>query len=44
MLLLADHGGDETVRGALNDARRLREVARTFHPDRQVTARLNINR
>ena len=35
MLLLADHGGDETVRGALDDARRLREIARTLHPERE---------
>lgn len=34
MLLLADHGGDEAVRGALDDARRLREVARTLRPER----------
>lgn len=34
MLLLADHGGDETVRGALDDARRLREAARTLGPER----------
>jgi hypothetical protein len=37
MLLLAGHGGDEMVRGDLDDARRLREVARTLHP---VRARL----
>lgn len=34
MLLLADHGGDELVRGALDDARRLREAARTLRPER----------
>lgn len=34
MLLLADHGGDEMVRGALEDARRLREIARTLRPER----------
>ena len=34
MLLLADHGGDQLVRGALDDARRLRGVARTLHPER----------
>ena len=34
MLLLADHGGDEMVRGALDDARRLREAARTLRPER----------
>ncbi len=34
MLLLADHGGDVVVRGALDDARRLREVARTLRPER----------
>jgi hypothetical protein len=33
MLLLADHGGDELVRGALDDARRLREAARTLRPE-----------
>jgi hypothetical protein len=32
MLLLADHGEDELVRAALDDARRLREVARTCQP------------
>jgi len=35
MLLLADHGGDELVRGALDDARHLREVARTLYPVRE---------
>jgi hypothetical protein len=34
MLLLADHGGDELVHGALDEARRLREVARTLRPER----------
>jgi hypothetical protein len=34
MLLLAGHGGDEMVRGALDDARRLREAARTLRPER----------
>jgi hypothetical protein len=34
MLLLADHGQDELICGALNDARRLREVARTLQPQR----------
>ena len=34
MLLLADHGGDEIVLGALNDARHLREAARTLRPER----------
>jgi hypothetical protein len=29
MLLLADHGGDQLARGALGDAHRLREAART---------------
>lgn len=38
MLLLADHGGDEMVRGALDDARLLREVARTLHPERERLA------
>lgn len=33
MLLLADHGGDQLVRGALDDARRLREAARTLRPE-----------
>lgn len=33
MLLLADHGGDELVRAALEDARRLREAARTPRPE-----------
>ncbi len=33
MLLLADHGGDELVRGALEDAHRLREAARTLRPE-----------
>jgi hypothetical protein len=33
MLLLADHGGNELVRGALNDAHRLREAARTLWPE-----------
>ncbi|MGI9107171.1 MAG: hypothetical protein ACR2G4_13090 [Pyrinomonadaceae bacterium] len=32
MLLLANHGGDKLVRGTLEDARRLREVARTLRP------------
>jgi hypothetical protein len=35
MLLLADHGGDTLVRGALDDARRLREAARTLRPERE---------
>jgi hypothetical protein len=34
MLLLADHGEDELVRGTLQDARRLREAARTARPQR----------
>lgn len=34
MLLLADHGGDMTVCGALDDARWLREIARTLRPER----------
>jgi len=34
MLLLADHGEDELVRGTLDDARRLREAARTLQPVR----------
>lgn len=34
MLLLADHGEDELVRGTLADARRLREAARTLQPRR----------
>ena len=39
MLLLADHGQDELVRGTLDDARRLRDVARTLRPNRdQVVA------
>lgn len=38
MLLLADHGGDEMVCGALDDARRLREAARTLHPERERLA------
>ena len=33
MLLLADHGEDELVRGTLDDARRLREAARTLRPE-----------
>lgn len=33
MLELADLGHDETVRGALEDARRLRAIARTLSPD-----------
>jgi hypothetical protein len=33
MLLLADHGEDELVRGTLADARRLREAARTLRPE-----------
>lgn len=33
MLLLADHGGDQLVCGALEDTRRLREVARTLRPE-----------
>lgn len=32
MLLLADHGEDEMVRGTLEEARRLRTVARTLRP------------
>lgn len=32
MLLLADHGDDELVCGTLDDARRLRETARTLRP------------
>ncbi len=32
MLLLADHGEDELVRGTLDDARWLREAARTLQP------------
>jgi hypothetical protein len=35
MLLLADHGEDELVRGTLDDARRLREAARTPQPVRE---------
>lgn len=38
MLLLADHCGDEMIRGALDDARRLREVARTLRPERTRVA------
>jgi hypothetical protein len=38
MLLLADHGGDDLVRGALDDARRLREAARTLRPERAQLA------
>jgi hypothetical protein len=34
MLLLADHCEDELVCGTLNDARRLREAARTLQPVR----------
>lgn len=34
MLLLADHGDDDLVRGTLDDARRLREAARTLQPVR----------
>jgi hypothetical protein len=34
MLLLADHGEDELVRGTLDEARRLREAARTLQPVR----------
>jgi hypothetical protein len=33
MLLLANHGEDELVRATLEDARRLREVARTVRPE-----------
>jgi hypothetical protein len=33
MIELADLGHDETVRGALEDARRLRAIARTLSPD-----------
>ena len=33
MLLLADHGGDQLVRGALDDAHRLRAAARTLRPE-----------
>jgi hypothetical protein len=36
MLLLADHGEDELVRAALDDARRLRGVARTWQPRRAM--------
>lgn len=35
MLLLADHGEDELVCVTLEDARRLREAARTLHPVRE---------
>jgi hypothetical protein len=34
MLLLADHGDDQVVRGTLDDARLLREAARTLQPRR----------
>jgi hypothetical protein len=34
MLLLADHGEDALVRATLDDARRLREAARTLRPQR----------
>jgi len=34
MLLLANHGADELVRATLDDARRLREAARTLQPER----------
>lgn len=33
MLLLADHSHDELVCGTLDDARRLREAARTLQPE-----------
>lgn len=33
MIELADLGHDKTVRGAMEDARRLREIARTLSPD-----------
>jgi hypothetical protein len=34
MLLLAAHSDDELVRGTLDEARRLREAARTLRPQR----------
>ena len=33
MIELADLGHDEAARGAVEDARRLREIARTLSPD-----------
>jgi hypothetical protein len=33
MVELADHRGDELARAAINDARQLREVARTVYPE-----------
>jgi hypothetical protein len=33
MIELADLGHDEAVRGAMEDARRLRKIARTISPD-----------
>jgi hypothetical protein len=42
MLLLADHGGDELVRGALDDARRLREAARKLRPERAQLAEAGV--
>ncbi len=35
MLLLADHDNDELVRGTLDDARCLRDAARTLQPVRE---------
>jgi hypothetical protein len=42
MLLLADHGDDELVRGTLDDARRLREVARTLRPQREQVVKVGV--
>lgn len=42
MLLLADHGEDELVCGTLKDARRLREVARTFQPRRAQVVEVGV--
>lgn len=36
MLLLAAHTDDKLVRGTLDDARRLREAARTLQPERSM--------
>jgi hypothetical protein len=33
MIELADHRGDRLVRAAIEDARRLRQVVRTIHPE-----------
>jgi hypothetical protein len=35
---LAEHRGDDLVRGIINDARRLREVVRTLCPEAVIAA------